>query len=474
MGFRDFLFGKTDQNRISVRNSSTTERQIALFQNYSIEELDKQISRLAWLYAVRVIDDGTLQEIISKNEKKEIVILQLNDLFFREGATFRYLFATDWYDNCENTDVIAFSDWNNLPKKEKQDFPNAVVEFFIDDGSEVCERYESKDSGGEGSGIVRRFREAFKLLAEVFTDYYAASGVKRYTMVVPEADKVKNAMPMIYIGVSDHNPRMGFFFNFDDEGLKGMSEKDARALGCSFIQAAELLLVNAQAYNDYVDKKYSGMAVTAPPVQGGKTVLDFLTEVMQAEENESLRLQFTNRVKGMRDGGMSDDEIVNSLGATSWCKSYVAMARKKWEEWKETDSPSTPDPAAGNEGQKTPPTPDPAAGNEGQKTPPAPVSAPTSGSGGFLSIADLEYLQTKYHAKSPKMTPSEWKLTVFAGIPEAQRDFEPGQPLGDMPLCLCTAYQLGIKLLRDGGRQKLPAYLENYIDAEIRLANQGN
>ena len=80
MGIKISWLSKNGQNggSISTRNSHTTERQIALFQNYSIEELDKQISRLAWLYAVGVIDDDTLQEIISKNEKKEIVILQRN------------------------------------------------------------------------------------------------------------------------------------------------------------------------------------------------------------------------------------------------------------------------------------------------------------------------------------------------------------------------------------------------------------
>lgn len=465
MGIKISWLSKNGQNggSISTRNSHTTERQIALFQNYSIEELDKQISRLAWLYAVGVIDDDTLQEIISKNEKKEIVILQLDDLFFREGATFRYLFATDWYDNCENTDVIAFSDWNNLPKKEKQDFPNAVVEFFID-GSDICERYESKDSGGEGSGIVRRFRKAFRQLAEAFTDYYAASGVKKYTKVVPEVGKTNNVMPVTYFGVSDQKPFMGVTCNFSDKVTEEMPEKEARELGYLFSQVVEFLQGEVQAYNDYIDKKYGGVAVTAPPVQGGKTVLDFLTEVMQAEENESLRLQFTNRVKGMRDGGMSDDEIVRSLGVTSWCKPYVAMAQKKWEDWQKANSSDTPDSAAGNNSsQKTSPAPTP-----------APVSAPTSGGPGKGTTAQMcERLRKQYGMKFSAITPTEWKLTVFAGEPEAQRDFEPGQPLGGMNLCDYDIIDLIMEYSKNS-QQPIPKYLMGFLDAEIRRINQGN
>lgn len=464
MGIKISWLSKNGQNggSISTRNSHTTERQIALFQNYSIEELDKQISRLAWLYAVGVIDDDTLQEIISKNEKKEIVILQLDDLFFREGATFRYLFATDWYDNCENTDVIAFSDWNNLPKKEKQDFPNAVVEFFID-GSDVCERYESKDSGGEGSGIVRRFRKAFRQLAEAFTDYYAASGVKKYTKVVPEVGKTNNVMPVTYFGASDQEPFMGVTYNFAVKALEGMPEEKARELAYLFSQVIELLRVETQAFIDYVDATYGGVAVTAPPNQGEKTVLDCLTEVMQAEKNESLRLRYGDRVEGMRSRGMSDAEIVKNLSITSWCKSYAATAQKNWEDWQKANSSDTTDSAAGNNSsQKTPPTPTP-----------APVSAPTSGSGKGTTAQMCERLRKQYGMKFSAITPTEWKLTVFAGEPEAQRDFEPGQPLGGMNLCDYDIVDLIMEYSKNS-QQPIPKYLMSFLDAEIRRINQGN
>lgn len=343
----------TKKSSKSSTKPKTVEKQVNL-KTLSGEELDLWMLRISWLTTHGAISSDVFAEIIEKNAKDRVVNVMMDESLFAAEATIVFLYADGPADD-EETAIIPYYQWVELPEREKESYPYPIIRFY-NESTGVDVVYEAYDDGEDGEVAVN-FAIAFWQLADVFTDYQLFAGKESYTLDFKENMPKNNRLQKVLFGINENSAKALLEIDLTDAKLKAMPKKKRRKFlkGLQKLLTALLEMVDGAIRNEY------GLGGADGPEEENankKSILDYLLKISETWDNEGSRVTLRNRVNKARNEGNSDEQIIKNF---KLAKRYLRTIENIERDLAEGKDPlwkikkKTPEPAPKPAGPTDPP-----------------------------------------------------------------------------------------------------------------------